>query len=111
MFAGVTETAFLRYEIGSDCPSVPFFQKFSDIPCILDGEFVNQKISSMKAEKQNGSFSPNGLSVECLFICRSRLASFAKTLKQTLHINILTPSWILPCDVRSTDVVNACPHT
>lgn len=24
---------------------------------------------------------------------------------------ILTPSWILPCAVKSNDVVNACPHT
>lgn len=56
-------------------------------------------------------FLPNGLSVEWRFIWRSKLASFAKTLKQTLQMNILTPSWILPCDVRSTDVVNACPQT
>ena len=64
-----------------------------------------------KAWKNIRIHSPNGLSVECRFICRSRLASLANTLKHTLHMNILTPSWILPCDVRSTDVVNACPQT
>lgn len=100
----------LHYEIGSDYPNVLFFQKFSGKRYNL-AIFIQLNSSHSNRSLSNSIYIPNGLSVECLFMWRSRLASFAKTLKQTLHMNIFTPSWIFPCDVKSTEVVKACPQT
>lgn len=52
-----------------------------------------------------------GLSVACLFIWRSSEGAFAKTWKQTVHVNMDPPKWHLPWRVKSFAFENALPHT
>ena len=47
----------------------------------------------------------------CLFVCRFRLAFWAKDLPQTVHLNGLSPLWILRWIFMLYSSPNPLPHT